>query len=247
VIDTQQYLDQLARNSERLADVAAHAGTDAAVPSCPGWTVAQLLDHCLSGDEWARTICEQGRAGSTERVLPADTDPALQGDALVQAFRDGARALVAELAAIDPDTPVWTFSSTNRTASFWQRRRANETAVHRYDAETAAGTPTPVDAALAVDGIDEFLTVFLPRLAGNFDAVGDATIHLHCTDVDGEWLVARRDGEMTVTAEHAKGDVAARGGASELMLFLWGRVPADALEVFGDADLLGRFRQAIRV
>jgi predicted lipid carrier protein YhbT len=72
-------------------------------------------------------------------------------------------------------------------------------------------------------------------------------VHLHCTDTEGEWVVARRDGALTVTPEHAKGDVAARGGASELLLFLWGRTPADALEVFGDADLLARFRQAIRV
>ena len=119
--------------------------------------------------------------------------------------------------------------------------------MHRVDAESAAGTPTPLDAELAVDGIDEFLTVFLPRLADNFGDVGDATVHVHCTDVEGEWLVARRDGEITVTAEHAKGDVAARGSASDLALFLWGRVPADALEVFGDADLLARFREAIRV
>jgi uncharacterized protein (TIGR03083 family) len=246
-METQQYLDQLARNSERLGDAAAAAGTDADVPTCPGWTVTELLDHCLMGDEWARTIVEQGRAGSTERVLPGQRDPALVGDALVAAFRTGAQALVEELSAVTPDTPVWTFSSTNRTASFWQRRRSQETSIHRYDAETAAGRPTPLDAALAVDGIDEFLGVFLPRLADNFGDVGDATVHLHCTDVDGEWLIARRDGELAVTAEHAKGDVAARGTASDLLLFLWGRVPADALEVFGDADLLARFRQVIRV
>jgi len=124
---------------------------------------------------------------------------------------------------------------------------AHETSIHRWDAESATGEQAAVDAALAVDGIDEFLTVFLPRLADNFGEVGDATVHLHCTDVEGEWLVARRDGELTVTAEHAKGDVAARGSASDLLLFLWGRVPADALEVFGDGDLLARFRQAIRV
>jgi uncharacterized protein (TIGR03083 family) len=247
VMQTEQYLDQLAQNSERLADAAASAGTDADVPTCPGWTVTDLLDHCVRGDNWARSIAEQGRAGSTERVMPADTDPSLQGDALVEAFRDGARALVAELSSVAADTPVWTFSSTNRTASFWQRRRSQETAIHRVDAETAAGDPTPVDAALAVDGIDEFLTVFLPRLADNFGEVGDATVHLHCTDVEGEWLVARRDGEVTVTAEHAKGDVAARGAASDLLLYLWGRQSVDALEVFGDADLLARFRQAIRV
>jgi uncharacterized protein (TIGR03083 family) len=148
---------------------------------------------------------------------------------------------------VTPETPVWTFSSTNRTAAFWQRRRSQETGIHRYDAELAAGTPSPLDAALAVDGIDEFLTVFLPRLADNFGDLGDATVHLHCTDVEGEWLVTNHGGEVSVTREHAKGDVAARGSASDLVLFLWGRAPTDSLEVFGDADLLARFRQAIRV
>jgi len=246
-METQQYLDQLAQNAERLADAAAAAGTEAPVPSCSEWTVTDLLQHCVRGDAWARTIVEQGKAGSTERVLPGEIDGSLQGDALVDAFRAGARSLVDALASVTPETPVWTFSSSNRTASFWQRRRSQETSVHRYDAELAAGTPSPLDAALAVDGIDEFLTVFLPRLADNFGEVGDATVHLHCTDVDGEWLVTNRDGEVTITAEHAKGDVAARGSASDLLLFLWGRVPVDALEVFGDADLLARFRQAIRV
>lgn len=246
-METQRYLDQLARNSERLADAAAAAGTGADVPTCPGWTVKDLLDHCVTGDGWARTIVEQGQAGSTERVLPDEADPSLQGGALVDAFRAGARALLDTLGSVPPDTSVWTFSSTNRTASFWLRRRSQETSIHRYDAEAAAGTPTALDAALAVDGIDELFTVFLPRLVSNFGDVGDGTVHLHCTDLAGEWLVTTRGGEVTVTQEHAKGDVAARGSASDLLLFLWGRTSAEALEVFGDADLLARFRQAIRV
>ena len=43
VMETEQYLDQLAQNSERLADAAAAAGTEAAVPTCPEWTVTDLL------------------------------------------------------------------------------------------------------------------------------------------------------------------------------------------------------------
>ncbi len=246
-METQQYLDQLTQNSERLADAASAAGVDAPVPSCPGWAVADLLEHCVGGDAWARAIVEQGKAGSTDRVTRGEADPSLAGDALVEAFRSGAQALVDALSSVSPDTPVWTFSSTDRTAAFWQRRRSQETAVHRYDAELAAGTPTPIDAALAVDGIDEILTVFLPRMVDNFEPMGDGTVHLHCTDVDGEWLFTRRDGEVTVTAEHAKGDVAARGTASDLLLFLWGRVPASELEVFGDAELLGRFGAGMRV
>jgi len=243
-MDTQQYLDQLVQNSDRLADAAAAAGVDAPVPTCPGWSVNDLLDHCAGGDRWARTIVATGSRDNAPRELPPD---APSGEALIPYFRDGAHELAATLEATDPTASVWTFSPSDRTARFWYRRRAQETAVHRVDAESAAGTPTPLDAELAVDGIDEFLTVFLPRLADNFGDVGDATVHLHCTDVAGEWLVTNRGGEVTVTPEHAKGDVAARGSASDLALFLWGRVPADALEVFGDADLLARFRQAIRV
>src|SRR5690348_463679 len=99
-METQQYLDQLAQNSERLADAAATAGTDADVPTCPGWSVTDLLDHCVRGDGWARNIVEQGKAGSTDRVLPTDTDPDLRGDALVAAFREGARALVDALGSV---------------------------------------------------------------------------------------------------------------------------------------------------
>src|SRR4051794_4472746 len=138
-MEMQQFLDQLAQNSERLADAAKAAGTDAPVPSCAEWTVTDLLQHCRRGDAWARSIVEQGKAGSTERVLPGEIDTSVQGDALVEAFRAGARELVASLASVAPDTPVWTFSASNRTAAFWQRRRAQETTVHRYDAETAAG------------------------------------------------------------------------------------------------------------
>ncbi len=157
-------------------------------------------------------------------------------------FRDGARALVRALAATDPGSSVWTFAASDRTAAFWYRRRAQETSVHRFDAQSAAGTPEPLDPELAVDGIDEYLTVFLPRMADGV-ATDGATLHFHCTDVEGEWFIARDGDDLRVTREHAKGDVAARGSASDLALLLWGRVPADALDVFGDAAVLDRFRR----
>jgi len=241
-MQVQEYLDALARDSEMLADASDAAGPDAPVPTCPGWTVADLIVHMVQGNRWARIIVE---SRSTERVMPEMPDDAPAGAALVPYFRSDAQELIATLAAVPPDTSVWTFSAADRTAGFWSRRRAQETAVHRVDAESAAGTRHPVDQALAADGIDEFLTAFLPRLAGG--VVLDGSVHVHCTDVEGEWLV-RRDGDgLVVTREHAKGDVAARGTASDLLLFLWGRVPASALEVFGDADALDRFRESIRV
>jgi uncharacterized protein (TIGR03083 family) len=243
-MENEQYLESLARDSDALADAAAAAGPDAAVPTCPGWTVEDLLRHCAGGDRWARTIVETGSREHAPRDLPPD---APTGADLVPYFREGAKALVDTLAAADPGASVWTFSPADRTARFWYRRRAQESAVHRFDAQSAAGTTAPMGTELAVDGIDEFLTVFLPRLVGGVTALDDATVHLHCTDTEGEWLIVRDGDDLVVTREHAKGDVAARGTASDLTLFLWGRVGADPLEVFGNAAALARFRDEIKV
>jgi uncharacterized protein (TIGR03083 family) len=115
--------------------------------------------------------------------------------------------------------------------------------MHRIDAEQATGVAGPVDAALAVDGIDELFDLFLPRRhAGK--ATGDGeTAHVHATDAEGEWLLRLTGDGITVERGHAKGDVAVRGPAGDLLLWLWGRRPIDGLEVFGDAGLADRFRQ----
>ena len=117
---------------------------------------------------------------------------------------------------------------------------AHETSVHRWDAELAAGEARPIDPELASDGVDEFLNVMLlqPRFSS---APIEGSVHLHATDTPGEWLVREQeDGTLVVTAEHAKGDAALRGAASDLLLALWGRVGSDALEVIGDRAVAER-------
>ena len=64
----------------------------------------------------------------------------------------------------------------------------------------------------------------------------DGSIHLHRTDGKGEWLIKPFGNEIVITREHAKGDVAVRGSALALLLFLWGRNPR-GLEIFGDPNL----------
>jgi predicted lipid carrier protein YhbT len=70
-------------------------------------------------------------------------------------------------------------------------------------------------------------------------------LHFHSTDGDGEWLARLGAEGLVVTREHAKGDVAVRGVASDLLLFLYGRVGTERLEVFGDAALLARWRELV--
>jgi uncharacterized protein (TIGR03083 family) len=167
---------------------------------------------------------------------------------LLDWFREQAPALVATLAATDPAEPVWSWTD-HRTAHFWYRRQANEVAVHRVDAQSAAGDVAPIDTVLAVDGVDEWLWMFPFRLSEPIAGRGE-TVHLHCTDapepLSGEWLATLEGETVSIERVHAKGDVAARATASKLDLFLWGRVPASDLEVFGSVALLERFRGFMR-
>jgi hypothetical protein len=82
----------------------------------------------------------------------------------------------------------------------------------------------------------------LSRLRNSRTRNGD-TVHLNCTDTEGEWLLALERDRVDVRTGHAKGDCAARGSASDLLLFLWGRLPASRLEVLGDGGLLARVRR----
>jgi uncharacterized protein (TIGR03083 family) len=234
-MDQHDYHAALRRDGEGFAAACAAAPLDAEVPSCPGWSVADLLWHLTEvHDFWCTIVAGRLESpdGYEQPARPAAAD-------LLEMYEAGLDRLAGELTAADPVTEVWTWSA-DRTVGFVQRRMAQETAVHRWDAETVAGQPAPIDAELASDGIDEFLVHFLAR-AANGAAPVDGTVHLHCTDVAGEWLVVP-DGEgLAVTREHAKGDCALRGPASDLLLVLWRRLPLDALEVIGDSGVATRF------
>lgn len=236
-MDSAAFIPALRADGAALA-VAAQGRLDAPVPTCPGWTVADLVRHV---GVVHRTRIEVVRDLLQQRP-PAP--PAPQDDAeLVAWFTDGVEELARLLEATDPATAVWTFHPPDQTVGFWRRRMAHETAVHRVDAEAAAhgGEFRPVDAELAADGADEVLEVFIaPRVR---EVGGDGeTLHLHATDAEGEWLLRLHPDRVEVTRGHAKGDAAARGTASDLLLWLWGRAGPERLEVFGDAGLLTRMR-----
>lgn len=154
-------------------------------------------------------------------------------------YRRGRAELLKTLGGADPTMPAWTWSS-DKTAGFVIRRMAQETAVHLWDAREAAGTVSPIEPALASDGIDEFLAHFLSAVAEGAAPVA-GSVHVHCGDVPGEWTVREGDDGFTVAREHSKGDCAIRGGASDILLTMWRRVPLSTVDVVGDADVAARF------
>jgi uncharacterized protein (TIGR03083 family) len=205
----------------------------------------RLVTHCGLVHRWVTTIMTtQAQERVDFRSLPRPPE----GPPMVDWFRAGVAEVCDTLAGTDPALPVWNWSRMDQTAAFWFRRMAEETAVHRWDGQHAVGSDAPIDARLAVDGIDEMFEAVAPtaRIDGALRA--GATVHLHATDVEGEWLLTLAETSVTMTHGHGKGDAALRAPVSDLLLFLWNRLPPDTpgFEVFGDASLLTEWREKVR-
>jgi uncharacterized protein (TIGR03083 family) len=221
---------------------------DAAVAACPGWVVTDLLAHHAGV---FRFVIAQLRAEPGSDLAPFD--PPEDGVPPLEGLAAAGEELLAALADTDPTEhrPNWAGAPT---AAFWFRRMAQETAIHRVDAQLTHTTPDPIDPALAVDGIDELADVFLPH-AGSRGITGHGeTVHLHATDeavssgeVDGgEWTFRFHEEGVDVERGHAKGDMAVRGLAGQLLLFAWNRRPVD-VECFGEPDPLAFWTRTVRI
>jgi uncharacterized protein (TIGR03083 family) len=229
-METADELAALRREGDALLAAAGRAPLDARVEACPAWSVADLLWHIGEVHHFWATVVEHRL---TDPAEAEQYKPPRPPDAELHAFASAQLDhLERVLAAADPAASLWTWASV-KNAGFVQRRMAQETLVHRWDAEAAAGSASPLDRELAVDGIDEFLDLFAPyRDKASPDLAG--TVHLHATDGEGEWHIAQDGDALVVRRRHEKGDAAVRGIASDLLLWLWGRGSLDRLDVLGD-------------
>ncbi len=235
-MEYDEYIAALRSNAAGAARAVRDTPADTIVPSCPEWTLHDLVRHLGSHHRWVAGNLDRPPDGEMfERFAHAPDGAA---DEWLQA---GAETLATKLEAKDPAAPCWTWVPFDHSVGFWARRTAQETAMHRWDAQHTGGAEDAIDGPLAVDGVDEYLTL-VPYFPGRrFPDSG--SVHLHSTDAPGEWLI-RFDGDaMHVTREHAKGDVAVRGPASDLLLVLYGRKPTNEVDIFGDAALFERFRE----
>ncbi|MDF0529747.1 maleylpyruvate isomerase family mycothiol-dependent enzyme [Tsukamurella sp. 8F] len=226
------------------ADGAVIAATPAEhlarpVPTCPDWSVHDLIVHLGAVHRWAATFLAAGPDSKARFAFDASDAP--EGPEITDWYRERLGELVAELRRHDPAEPARGFAG-HGTVGFWYRRQAHEAAVHRWDVQNATGEPTPIEVPLAEDGVDEWLEIFVPRFLARgaglpADSVG-SVLHLHGVDEsEAEWTITFGTDGVKVGHAHARGDAAVRGTASELFLAMWRRVPLDALEVHGDGSV----------
>jgi uncharacterized protein (TIGR03083 family) len=209
-------------------DLDVRDGLDVTVPWIPDWTARDLIGHLGTVHRWATAILAAGHAerpGPQTREAPPD-------DALLDWYAAGLSALVTTLRTTRPDAPAWHMSpAAEQVAASWARRQAHELLVHRMDLEVAAGVPNAwVDPALAEDGVDELLTIIVPRWAHTEPLISaESSTAVTSTDTGRSWSVRVRRGAVTVTpVPTGHEDAHLEAPATQLLLRLWGR-PAEVV------------------
>lgn len=237
-----EYIDSFVADAAAIRDVFASAGPDLPVPATPKWDLGRLVKHIGTVFVWGAGVVEQ----RPDRVDPRSLDIGLPeersdyGEWLVRSASQAA----AVMSSADPNDDCWSWGADSH-AIFWSRRLAHEISVHRWDVQSAFGAPSPIGAELAVDGLDELLENLAFRPDTDLRGLGER-LHLHATDCEGEWLITVGADGVEFAHEHAKGDVAARATASDLLLLILGRVEPSAIEIFGDGEQLNTWQERLK-
>lgn len=158
-----QYADELLKQNILLAQVVAHADAERAVPTCPGWTISQLIRHVGRGHRWAAEIIHEGDVGLDPRQV-RDGKPPQDRQGQVDWLISSAEVVVSAVSQVGLETPVATLVG-QRPAQWWLCRRLHEATVHRADVAIACGVAYNLTAELAADGIDEWLELITTRTA----------------------------------------------------------------------------------
>jgi uncharacterized protein (TIGR03083 family) len=238
-VEPATHLEVLSEQAEALLEAASDA-MGVPVPTCPDWTVADLVVHMGLVWGWAAEIvATKARADGGE--APRD-----RSDQAIHSWAKGQVAhLLDALGAAEPDADCWTFGPP-RSVRFWFRRQALETVLHSSDTQGAVGRPSRIDPEVAADGVDEHLSVMVPRSVRlRPELWAGQTVHLHRTDGDGEWVVRLGpNGEVATERSHSKADFALRGTAEALWLWCTNRAAVGELgtEAFGDTEVADRWR-----
>ena len=201
------FVEEFAAAAERLAVAVAWSDLRARVPACPTWSTYDLVTYVGNVHAWAATIVETGRSAAEQNDEPAHARPRT-----VSAWYAGkAEDLYEVLRAADPAAPCWNFAFGAGTAAFWPRRQLHETTIHHLDLEQTLGRETTIDTAVARDGVDEVLRVFLHRMhQRGRPAQLEQPLAVTASDTGDTWVVAPqpRSGSTPMVPAQAVGTAA---------------------------------------
>jgi uncharacterized protein (TIGR03083 family) len=236
-------------HTRRLAESAAAAGPDAAVPTAPKWTIADLVEHVGQTQHWVAESIERRITDPTQ--LPTEMAKLPADPREWQAWLSDSAQRVTSACSDDAlDAPVFNPAGDERPGTrFWLTSLLNEAVVHGFDAADAAGRPADVDADIAAALISNHLAMLtsptweMQRSESAHAIRGTGqTLQWLTTDTAGAWFVERRPDGATWRPTTQPADVTVTGPAQSLLLTLTRRLPlsdreATNISVEGDTDL----------
>ncbi|MER6785013.1 maleylpyruvate isomerase family mycothiol-dependent enzyme [Streptomyces sp. NPDC000658] len=266
VLAHDRYCDEIARQvGELRAVVTSGADLAATVPTCPDWSLEQLVRHMGGALRWVDALVRtRAQENVPDERIPLLGGPDGEGDpaALDAWLAQSGELVVGALREAGPDTKVWSWAGVP-DSGFWARRMTHEITVHRADAALAAGLPYEVAPDVAADAVDEWLQLVRwvqrnePHAAAGELLVAGRTLQLHATDAPAEPGAVRDATEIPAAGAwgrvielteqgvawrpgHEETTVALRGPLTSVLLAFYGRLPLDSpgLEVLGEREVL---------
>lgn len=247
-MDPADYVEALAAEGNRLADMATTIDVESLVPTCPDWVLRDLIRHLGGVHRWAgQHIRDQRtsilRVEDFEQLVgpwPSDRE-------LVGWYRGELGLLIESLRAAPVDIACATFLKSATPLSHWARRQAHETAIHRADVESIIGAPSPVATEFAVDGIDELVDCFVPRPFMKLRSKDPVTLGIAPDDSDRFWALSISEEPVRIITERRACDCLIEGGASDIYLALWNRSDDRGLRISGNQEVRELFRSKIAI
>ena len=252
-MEIAEHVTTIGRDAKALAAAAEQGGLEIPVPSCPQWTMRDLVRHLGMIHLWAagHVVQRQDPSWGDDLDKFPEVWPELavfwpDDENLLSWYLDTNANLVRTLEAAPPDVDSWTFLPAPSPLAMWARRQAHETAVHRFDGEHAAGIPSEFDSTFASDGIDELVAGFAPRKE-EFPVDRERTMAVHATDTNDRWHVTLAPTGITTVRTDGPADATIAGAASALYLMLWNRGDDPSIAVAGDHEVLDLWHNNVRV
>ncbi len=247
-LSVADYMAAIRKDASSLIDAASTAGFEAAVPTCPEWTVRDLVQHTESVYRHKTETVAGGYVDDSPAWVdvPSDSD--------LTTFAAALDKMIDVFESADLSKPSYTWCIHDHRADWWVRRMAHETTIHAADALSAAGERQSIPPDLAVDGIDEILDemmvggpdwLTLTPVSGRIDLIADdrswslrlarmvGTSPTSGTSYDEDALIWEPDGTPDAIVSTDPG---------VLNLWLWGRAALADSAVSGDRDLVARVR-----
>jgi uncharacterized protein (TIGR03083 family) len=237
---------EYAAAAERFAVAVAWSDLRAPVPTCPGWSVYDLVVHLGNVHAWAATIVETGLAAPEQDDEPRSA----RAKVVSQWYAAKAEDLYQVLRHVPPDRACWNFAFGAGDAAFWSRRQLHETTIHQVDLDVACGRTVSLAADVAADGVGEVLDVWLHRMhQRGHRAVLDRPLALTAIDTGDTWVLEPvPDGPPAV--QHHRGRTSpvpdrVQAPADVLYRMLWHRpVDEQGMRVLGDGKTLQAFLES---